>query len=284
MEDTHFCYHELDVLGSGTRVFMFGVFDGHGGPGAATHCSNVLPLEVAAAMRESENVAHALVTAFERCEASWSAWANPSADDSGCTAQVGFRVVAFCPLSLLNSFVTVFVTPCVRQVAVIIDWHDRPMKLYVANAGDCRSVLYRRGQAIQISQDHTANVPSEASRIVGAGGTVKPARDGSLRVGGVIEVTRSIGDRLLKNFGLTSVPETHEVELSEDDEFFVMASDGVWGWIDNDTACDKVATTVKHVDFGPKRLISEAYEAGSDDNISVVVVYLRPPPALGPQN
>jgi hypothetical protein len=112
MEDTHFCYHELDILGNGTRVFMFGVFDGHGGPGAATHCSHVLPFEVAAAMRESENVAHALMTAFERCEASWSSWANPSADDSGCTAQVRFRVVVLCPLSLLNSFVTAFVTHC----------------------------------------------------------------------------------------------------------------------------------------------------------------------------
>jgi serine/threonine protein phosphatase PrpC len=46
----------------------------------------------------------------------------------------------------------------------------------------------------------------------------------------------------------------------------------------------QVATTVKHVDFGPKRLVSEAYEAGSDDNITVVVVYLKPAPAVGGQS
>ena len=46
MEDTHFCYHDLNIFGNGTRVFMFGVFDGHGGPGAAVHCSRVMPFEV----------------------------------------------------------------------------------------------------------------------------------------------------------------------------------------------------------------------------------------------
>jgi hypothetical protein len=46
MEDTHFCYHGLEIFGNGSPVSMFGVFDGHGGPGAATHCSRVLPFEV----------------------------------------------------------------------------------------------------------------------------------------------------------------------------------------------------------------------------------------------
>ena len=73
-----------------------------------------------------------------------------------------------------------------------------------------------------------------------------PARDGSLRVGGVIEVTRSIGDRLLKKMGLTAVPETHEVELGMEDEFFVLASDGVWGCLDNQSALDKVIWSVLH--------------------------------------
>jgi len=157
------------------------------------------------------------------------------------------------------------------QVAVIIDWQNGPTKLYVANAGDCRSILCRRydkrdralhvvdpcvltsagvrGQAIQVSQDHTASVPCEASRVVEAGGSVFPARDGSLRVGGVIEVTRSIGDRHLKKMGLTAVPETHEVDLGMDDEFFVLASDGVWGCLDNQNAIDKVIDLVGFASF-----------------------------------
>ena len=93
---------------------------------------------------------------------------------------------------------------------------------------------------MQISQDHTANVPSEARRVAEAGGSILQARDGSSRVGGVIEVTRSIGDRTLKTLGLIAVPEIHEVELGEDDEFFLMASDGVWSCLDNRTAVEKV--------------------------------------------
>ena len=68
-----------------------------------------------------------------------------------------------------------------------------------------------------------------------------------------------------------------QVVLDAGDDFFVLASDGVWGWLSNKAVVRAVATTVKHVDFGPKRLVAEAYEAGSDDNITALVVYLKPP-------
>jgi serine/threonine protein phosphatase PrpC len=54
----------------------------------------------------------------------------------------------------------------------------------------------------------------------------------------------------------------------------------VWGALSNACVLEKVATTVKHVDFGPKRVVSEAYEAGSDDNMTALVVYLMPPPDI----
>ena len=65
----------------------------------------------------------------------------------------------------------------------------------------------------------------------------------------MIEVTRSIGDRHLKKMGLTAVPETHEVDLGMDDEFFVLASDGVWGCLDNQNAIDKVIDLVGFASF-----------------------------------
>ena len=39
--------------------------------------------------------------------------------------------------------------------------------LLVANAGDCRAVMCRRGRAIDLSQDH--NAESEATRVKAAG-------------------------------------------------------------------------------------------------------------------
>lgn len=46
--------------------------------------------------------------------------------------------------------------------------------LLVANAGDCRAVICRRGRAIDLSRDH--NGKSEAARVVEAGGTPQPER------------------------------------------------------------------------------------------------------------
>ena len=43
---------------------------------------------------------------------------------------------------------------------------------------------------VQVSRDHTASVEAEARRVEAAGGWVGPARDGSLRVAGRIEVPR----------------------------------------------------------------------------------------------
>ena len=255
MEDEHFVYHGLDVYGDGQgRVDMFGVFDGHGGRAAAQHACRALPFEVAAAMREEgDDVAAALTSAFRRTELSWCAWADAAAEDSGCTA----------------------------LVAVVV--HHVGLggaTMFVANCGDCRAVLSRCRSPVQITQDHTAAVQAEAARVLAAGGCIVPARDGSMRVGGVIEVTRSLGDRRLKPLGLSAVPEVHEVPLQEGDDFVVLASDGVWGALSNACVLEKVATTVKHVDFGPKRVVSEAYEAGSDDNMTALVVYLMPPPDI----
>jgi serine/threonine protein phosphatase PrpC len=74
---------------------------------------------------------------------------------------------------------------------------------------------------------------------------------------------------------------TQVFRLEKGDDFVVLASDGVWNVLSNAAVLDKVATTVKHVDFGPQRLVGEAYEGGSDDNITAIVVYLKPPPDIG---
>merc|ERR1719226_66676 len=64
---------------------------------------------------------------------------QPSPEHSGCTA----------------------VVCCVRQDSIV-----------VANAGDSRAVLCRRGKAIDLSEDHKPNLPTERNRIERAGGFV----------------------------------------------------------------------------------------------------------------
>lgn len=93
--------------------------------------------------------------------------------------------------------------------------------LYTANVGDARGVLCRAGKAVRLTYDHKGSDKQEAKRITDAGGFVM-----SGRVNGVLAVTRSLGDSSMKEFVVGS-PYTTETELCQEDEFLILACDGV---------------------------------------------------------
>lgn len=93
--------------------------------------------------------------------------------------------------------------------------------LYCANVGDARGVLCRAGRAIRLTYDHKGSDKQEAKRIMDAGGFVM-----SGRVNGVLAVTRSLGDSSMKEY-VVGAPYTTETELTEEDEFLILACDGV---------------------------------------------------------
>lgn len=93
--------------------------------------------------------------------------------------------------------------------------------LYCANAGDARGVLCRAGKAVRLTYDHKGSDKQEAKRITDAGGFVMGGR-----VNGVLAVTRSLGDSSMKEF-VVGAPYTTETELCEEDEFLILACDGV---------------------------------------------------------
>jgi len=107
--------------------------------------------------------------------------------------------------------------------------HDN--KIYVANAGDSRSVLGVKGQVQSLSFDHKPTNDVERARILSAGGYVE-----SGRVNGNLALSRSLGDfQYKKNDSLspqaqimTANPDVTCHEITEDDEFFVLACDGIW--------------------------------------------------------
>ncbi|KYR02799.1 protein phosphatase 2C [Tieghemostelium lacteum] len=73
--------------------------------------------------------------------------------------------------------------------------------LVVANAGDSRGVLCRSGKAIPLSYDHKPCNTKEKQRIVSSGGKIEWDYDELLwRVGGVLSVSRGIGDIALKKW------------------------------------------------------------------------------------
>jgi len=95
-----------------------------------------------------------------------------------------------------------FSAGCTANVILITPTH-----VYCANSGDSRSVLCRKGQAQELSEDHKPDLPAERARILSSGHTVE---DG--RVDGIIAISRAIGDWEYKNPKLS--PEKMAVSAS----------------------------------------------------------------------
>lgn len=65
-----------------------------------------------------------------------------------------------------------------------------------------------------------------------AGGKLLNA-GGELRVMGMLACTRSIGDHDLQEFGVTAEPEVIQITRSEQDQYLIIASDGLWDKFSN---------------------------------------------------
>ncbi|TBU48605.1 protein serine/threonine phosphatase 2C [Dichomitus squalens] len=143
--------------------------------------------------------------------------------------------------------------------------------LYCANAGDARGVLCRAGKAVRLTYDHKGSDKQEAKRITDAGGFVM-----SGRVNGVLNVTRSLGDSSMKEFVVGS-PYTTETELSEQDEFLILACDGLWDVV-NDQGAVNLVRAIADPRQAAEELLDHAYKNYSTDNVTVLVVRFRDPP------
>ena len=64
-----------------------------------------------------------------------------------------------------------------------------PNKIFCANVGDSRSVLYKSGEPVPLSTDHKPNLPDEKKRIEMAEGIVSNGR-----VDDCLSLSRAMGD------------------------------------------------------------------------------------------
>ncbi|KAL5974080.1 putative protein phosphatase 2C 59 [Asimina triloba] len=122
--------------------------------------------------------------------------------------------------------------------------------------------------AIAVSRDHKPDQSDERQRIEKAGGYVIWA--GTWRVGGVLAVSRAFGDRLLKQF-VVADPEINEEVVDSSLEFLILASDGLWDVVTNEEAVSMIKS-IEDPELAARRLMQEAIQRGSADNITCVVV------------
>ncbi|KAI7753188.1 hypothetical protein M8C21_030923, partial [Ambrosia artemisiifolia] len=150
---------------------------------------------------------------------------------------------------------------------------DDLSKLLVANAGDCRAVLCRNGSAKQITQDHRGSTClQEKERCERLGGFF----DGEGYLNGQLAVTRALGDRYMKKDKmLIAEPDVRQMVLTDNDEFMIIACDGIWDVMSNQEAVALVRCQLRlHNDPQrcAKELVNQALRLHSTDNLTAIVV------------
>ncbi|KAI4301555.1 hypothetical protein L6164_034822 [Bauhinia variegata] len=258
MEDEHIRIDDLSSHLGSLYEFpkpsaFYGVFDGHGGPEAAAYIrKNVMRLffEDVSFPQTSEVDIVFLQEVESSLRRAYLLADSALADDCSVSSSSGTTALTALILGRL---------------------------LMVANAGDCRAVLCRKGEAIDMSQDHRPIYPSERKRVEELGGFVD---DGYLN--GVLSVTRALGDWDMKfprgsSSPLIAEPEFRQVILTEDDEFLIIGCDGIWDVMSSQHAVSLVRRGLRRHD-DPEQcardLVMEALRLNTFDNLTVIIVCL----------
>lgn len=250
MENRHAIVEDLDVIfniSTSRPTNYYAIFDGHSGVDAATYCSTHMHCFIAQSPKYPSDPEGAMKDAFARTESLFTEKCNQENINGGCTA-----------LCVLHR-------PLDRQI-------------YAAWAGDSQAIVVSQNKILRLINPHKPERKDEQKRIEQAGGVV--LFYGTWRVNGQLAVSRAIGDVKHKQF-VSGVPEITSVTLDGDEDFLVLGCDGLW---DSVKEIEVASTLYEQLQNEPgddasgfsQSVVSLARRAGSRDNISVLVVLLRP--------
>ncbi|KAG8001997.1 Protein phosphatase 1B, partial [Nibea albiflora] len=257
MEDAHTCMPQLS--GELTEWGYFAVFDGHAGTTVAQYCSRNLLDHILATghvkpNEEPEQVKEGIREGFLDIDAHMHKLARQDNwDRSGSTA-----------------------------AAVMISQHH----IYFINCGDSRTLLCKNGQVVFYTEDHKPFNPREKERIQNAGGSVMLQR-----VNGSLAVSRALGDFDFKEVDwrpqteqlVSPEPEVYELKRTPEDEFLILACDGVWDAIGNEELCAFVRSRLQVCDDLRDictQVIDLCLYKGSLDNMSIIIICFPGAPQL----
>ncbi|XP_045829614.1 probable protein phosphatase 2C 25 isoform X2 [Trifolium pratense] len=232
-----------DNLRGENNLAFFGVFDGHGGAKAAEFAANNLEKNILdeVIMSDEEDVEEAVKRGYLNTD---SEFMKKDLHGGACS-----------------------VTALIRNGNLI-----------VSNAGDCRAVISKGGVAEALTSDHRPSREDERDRIETLGGYVDLCR-GVWRIQGSLAVSRSIGDRHLKQW-VTAEPETKVIRIEPEHDLLILASDGLWDKVSNQEAVDTalqfcVGNNKQQALLACKKLAELAVSRGSLDDTSVMLIKLK---------
>ena len=173
-------------------------------------------------------------------------------------------------------------------------------KIIGINLGDSRAVLarYENGvyNAINLTRDHKLTEPDEMKRILKNGGIIKQYCDSKTKeyigpervflnnseIPG-LAMSRSIGDSIAHNIGVISEPEILRLNNNGNEKFIVIASDGIWEYIDSEE-CVKIIKDYYENNMdavgGLNALVKEAFKRWKNENdnvddITAIVIFFE---------
>jgi len=272
------------------------VFDGHGGDECSNFLVDALPRHIRNQMlTQKDELRKSIESGRGR---------NGLHADSGedATSEVMRRILKTAYLRTDKEFITPKNAPQSGSTGATVVLFGR--RLFAANVGDSRVVLARKnGACLELTSDHKPSRPDEAARVRAAGGFILHKR-----VMGELAITRAFGDKSFK-MGIKAMleedadelgagvsddatkdltaplvsaePEIASIVLTHDDEFLLLACDGLFDVFKSQDA----------ITFARQELIAHRGEPAevarilsdqairvrrSRDNVSILILVLRP--------
>ena len=192
-----------------------------------------------------------------------------------------------------------------------------PQKLIIANVGDSRCILGKciekengeekdeiigeknkknvKWLAVNLSTDHKPTIPEEAERILKFGGRIRPMKDEDGEFIGPprvymrdkdmpgLAMSRSFGDYFGSTAGVISEPEVTEYFFKPEDKILILASDGLFEFMDSQICIDIVKDYYDKNDIvgcceylykeSTRRWIQE--EEDTIDDITMILIFLE---------
>ena len=223
----------IDLFNKDINSSLFCLFDGHGGDEVSKFLQKNFPIELKNNL-PSDNIENTLNKIFIDLDEKIK---NTNYNNVGSTA-------------------------CIVYITLI----NNKKFLFCANVGDTKCILTKKDDVKMLSYDDKVTDENENERIKKQGGSII---DG--RIEGQLLITRAFGDWELKNFGVSCIPHIKKIELSKDDKYVIIASDGVWD-VNTDMEIFSMSLNCKNSKELCHSIIESSLMKGSTDNISCFVI------------
>ena len=162
-------------------------------------------------------------------------------------------------------------------------------KIISINMGDSRSCIFKYENGIysykNLTRDHKPSEKDESTRIINSNGRIKRCYDEQLKkyIGPErvwlknkeepgLAMTRSIGDKVAHSIGVIDEPEYKIFEFDGNEKFIIIASDGIWEYLNGDDCIKIVKYHYENgydVNKASYALVKEAFDRWKRKEVSI---------------